>query len=277
MTNIPRIRLNDGETLPAIGFGTYPHDGDDSVVNTDRALKIGYRLLDTALSYGNETEVGEGIRVSGILRSEVLITTKVPGRHHGYDGARESFTASSSSLGVGQIDLLLIHWPLPRLDRYVETWRALVDLQREGKVRSIGVSNFTQLHLRRLQDATGVMPAVNQIEMHPYFGQAELRKFHSENGIVTQSWSPLGRGGELLQESTLTHVASNLGVSVGQVVLRWHLQKGVVPIPKSKDAARQSENYDVFSFRLSDEQMASIDALERGRIWGQDPNEYEEF
>lgn len=175
MSQVQHVQLNDGSSLPAIGFGTYPHDGDDSVVNTVRALEIGYRLLDTALSYGNESEVGEGVRVSDVPRSEIVITTKVPGRHHGYDGALASFTASSEAMGVDQIDLPLIHWPLPRLDKYVDTWRALVDLQREGKVRSIGVSNFTPDHIRRLQDATGITPAVNQIEMHPYFGQAEQR------------------------------------------------------------------------------------------------------
>lgn len=275
--SIPRLDLNDGSMLPAIGFGTFPHDGDDSVVNTVRALEIGYRLLDTALSYGNESEVGEGIRRSDVPRADVIVTTKVPGRHHGYEGARESFAASSKALGLEAVDLLLIHWPLPRLGEYVNTWRALVELQQEGKVRSIGVSNFTPDHIRRLQDATGVTPAVNQIEMHPYFGQADQRRFHEENGIVTESWSPLGRGGDLLREPVLQEIAAQTGVSIGRVVLRWHVQKGVVPIPKSKSPDRQKENFDIFSFHLSDEQMARIDGLERGRIWAQDPDEYEEF
>lgn len=272
------IALNDGTSIPVIGFGTYPHDGDDSAANTEHALQVGYRLLDTALSYENEAEVGEGLRRSPVPRSEVIVTTKVPGRHHGYDGARESFAASSKALGLETIDLLLIHWPLPRLEKYVDTWRALVDLQKEGLVRSIGVSNFTPDHIRQLQDATGVTPAVNQIELHPYFQQHEQRAFHAEHGIVTEAWSPLGRGGDLLKEPALAEIAQSLGVSVGQVVLRWHIEQGIVPIPKSKNADRQRENFDVFSFSLSEHQIAAINALDKGTpIWDQDPNAYEEF
>ncbi|SJM56095.1 aldo/keto reductase [Gulosibacter sp. 10] len=271
------VTLNDGTTIPSIGFGTYPHDNDDSAANTEHALEIGYRLIDTALSYENEEEVGEGIRRSPVAREELVVTTKVPGRFHGYDGARESFETSAKSLGLETVDLLLIHWPLPRLDKYVDTWRALIDLQQEGRVRSIGVSNFTPDHIRRLQDETGVTPAVNQVELHPYFQQREQRAFHAEHGIVTEAWSPLGRGGDLLQEPRILEVADALGVSAGQVVLRWHLQQGIVPIPKSKTPSRQRENFDVFGFELSEAQIASIDELERDRIWGQDPNTYEEF
>ncbi|MFI7481986.1 aldo/keto reductase [Kocuria sp. M1R5S2] len=276
MTDLPARPLNDGTTVPALGFGTYPHEEVDSAAITEHALDLGYRLLDTALSYGNEQAVGRGVARSPVPREEIVVTTKIPGRHHGYDGARASVRTSLANLGLERIDLLLIHWPLPRLDRYVDTWRAMVEMREEGLVRTIGVSNFTPAHITRLQEATGVTPAVNQIELHPYFGQREQRAFHAEHGILTESWSPLGRGGTLLAEPAVTEAARVHGVGPGQVVLRWHVQHGVVPIPASADPERRRANREL-DFELTPEQMAAVDALEQGRIWGQDPDEYEEF
>lgn len=259
-----------------MGFGTFPHAQVDSAAITEHALDLGYRLLDTALSYGNEEAVGHGVARSSVPREEIVLTTKIPGRHHGYDGAWESVRTSLSHLGLSRIDLLLIHWPLPRLDRYVETWRAMIEMRDEGLVRSIGVSDFTPAHIGRLQEETGVTPAVNQIEMHPYFGRRGQRAFHDEHGIVTESWSPLGRGGELLAEPVLLDIARAHGVGVGQVVLRRHVQHGVVPIPSSADPDRRRANREL-GFVLAPEEVAAIDRLEQGRLWGQDPDEYEEF
>lgn len=240
-------------------------------------LGIGYRLFDTALSYGNEHGVGEGIRLSGVPRDEVIVTSKLPGRYHGYESARTSVKESLENLGVDRIDLYLIHWPLPRLDTYVDTWKALVEMQDEGLLGSIGVSNFTPEHLNRIIDATGVIPSVNQIELHPYFPQAEQRAVHEELGIVTESWSPLGRASGPLEEPVVREIAAAHGVTPAQAVLRWHTQLGCVPIPMSSNPGRQRENFEVGGFTLSDGEMARISGLERGRIWGQDPDEYEEF
>lgn len=276
MSELSTRELNDGTTLPAVGFGTFPHEEVDSAAITEHALGLGYRLLDTALRYGNEEAVGRGLARSSVPRAEVVVTTKIPGRYHGYEQARESVRTSLDNLGLERIDLLLIHWPLPRLDRYVETWRAMIEMREEGLVRSIGVSNFTPAHITRLQEETGVSPAVNQIEMHPYFPQTQQRAFHDEHGIITQSWSPLGRGGELLKEPVLLDIARAHEVGVGQVVLRWHVQHGAVPIPTSTNPQRRRSNREL-GFTLTSEQMAAIDALEQGRIWGQDPEEFEEF
>ncbi|KAB1653599.1 aldo/keto reductase [Pseudoclavibacter chungangensis] len=276
MTTAPTLTLNDGTELPSIGFGTYPHDGEDSAEPTRVALELGYRLLDTALRYENEEAVGRGVRESDVPRDQIVVTSKVPGRFHGYDEARESFERSNANLGLDTIDLFLIHWPLPKVGKYVDTWRALVDLQREGLVRSIGVSNFTPEHLERIIDATGVVPAVNQVELHPYFPQAELRAFHAEHGIVTQAWSPLGRG-ELLEDERVLAVANAHGVTPAQAILRWHVQIGSVPIPKSRSVERQRANLDVFGFELSDAEIDTLSSLERGRLWDQDPDTHEEF
>lgn len=268
--------LNDGHTLPAIGFGTYPWGGDDSRASTQSALAAGYRLLDTALSYGNEADVGAAVRASGLGRDEILVTTKVPGRHHGHDETIASLHESLGNLGLDQVELFLIHWPLPRLGKYVDTWRAMIELREQGRTRSIGVSNFTEAHLRRLIDETGVVPAVNQIELHPYFPQERMRAVHAELGIVTEAWSPLGRGGVLAEPAVVAAAAAH-GVGAGQVVLRWHLQLGVVPIPMSSNAARRRQNLDLDGFSLTGDEMAALSGLERGRILGQDPDVYEEF
>ena len=237
----------------------------------------GYRLLDTAVNYENEREVGEAVRASSVDRSELLITTKIPGRHHGYDEAIRSTQESLAATGLDHLDLSLIHWPNPSVGKFVDTWRGMIESRERGLVRSIGVSNFTEEMLARLIDETGVTPAVNQVELHPYFPQAPLRAFHAEHGIRTESWSPLARRSELLREPVLNDLAAAHGVTPTQVVLRWHVQLGSTPIPKSADPERQRENADVFAFALTDDEVAAVSALERGRLWDGDPNSHEEM
>jgi diketogulonate reductase-like aldo/keto reductase len=277
MLSIPTVTLNDGIPFPELGLGTYGLRGDEGVAAIVAAIESGYRLLDTAVNYENEREVGEAVRQSGVDRGELFVATKIPGRHHGFDEAIESTNASLAVTGLDHLDLSLIHWPNPSVDKYVDTWRAMIQLRERGLVRSIGVSNFTEQMLTRLIDETGVTPAVNQVELHPYFPQGALRAFHAAHGIRTESWSPLARRTELLQEKVLLELAEIHAVTPTQVVLRWHVQLGSTPIPKSADAARQRENADVFGFALADEQVAAISALERGRLWDGDPNTHEEM
>lgn len=276
MVSIPTVSLNDGTAFPQLGLGTYNLRGADGAAAIVSAVESGYRLLDTAVNYENETEVGEAVRRSGI-REQLLITTKVPGRDHGYAETLRSAEGSLTRLGLERIDLYLIHWPNPSVDRYVETFRAMIDLQKDGKVGSVGVSNFTEAMLTRLIDETGITPAVNQVELHPYFPQAALRAFHAAHGIRTESWSPLARRSELLTEHVVTDVAAAHGVTPTQAVLRWHTQLGSTPIPKSADPARQIENADVFGFTLTDAEVTAISALERGRLWEGDPDTHEEM
>ncbi|GAA2176380.1 aldo/keto reductase [Agrococcus versicolor] len=277
MLTIPTVTLADGTAFPELGFGTYKLTGDDGVAAIRSAIDVGYRLLDTAVNYGNEEEVGRAVRESDVARDELLVTSKVPGRDHGYDETRASVAGSLERLGLDRIDLQLIHWPNPSVDRYVDTFRALVALRDEGVVRSVGVSNFTEEMLTRVADATGVMPAVNQVELHPYFPQSHLRDFHAEHGIRTESWSPLARRSELLTERVVADVAGTHDVTPTQAVLRWHTQLGSTPIPKSSSAERQHENADVFGFALSDDEMRAISGLARGRLWGGDPETHEEM
>ncbi len=271
--------LNDGNTLPAIGFGTYPMKDDEGVTGVLSAIEAGYRLLDTAVNYGNEREVGEAIRRSGVPREELRVTSKLPGRHHGHDDAIASTKQSLERLGLDYLDLHLIHWPNPSVGKYVEAWRALVHLQQEGLVRSIGTSNFTAEHLAWIIDATGIVPAVNQIELHPYFPQAEMREVHDRLGIVTESWSPLGKRQAPFDEPAVAEAAEAHGVTPGQVILRWQVQLGCIPIPKSATPERQRRNLDVFGFELGEDEMAAITALGRpdGRLFGGDPNTHEEM
>ena len=273
---IPAYALNDGHRIPAIGLGTYNLTGDEGVASIRAAIDSGYTLLDTALNYKNEREVGQAVRDSG-RRDELFVTTKLPGRHHGHAEAIASLEESLGNLGLDHVDLYLIHWPLPKQDRFVETWKALIELRERGLTRSIGVSNFTKAHLQRLEDETGVIPAVNQVELHPRFRQEDLRAFHITKGIITEGWSPLARRKEVSGESSVEAIAAKHGVTPTQVVLRWHVQLGVVPIPKSGDPERQRENLDLFGFRLDEDDMTAINALESGRLWDGDPDTHEEF
>jgi diketogulonate reductase-like aldo/keto reductase len=275
---IPTHTLNDGTTLPAIGFGTYPLDGQEAIDAVVSAIEAGYRLIDTAVNYGNEAAVGEGIRRSGVPREEIRVTSKIPGRHHAHDDALASVRASVEALGLDYVDLHLIHWPNPSVGKYVEAWEALLELREEGLVRSVGVSNFTAEHLDEIIGATGVTPAVNQVELHPYFPQVEMRQVHADRGILTESWSPLGKRQAPFTEPPVARAAEAHGVTPGQVILRWQTQIGAVPIPKSATPERQRQNLDVFGFELTDEQVAEITALGRpdGRLFGGDPNTHEE-
>lgn len=271
--------LNDGTSVPYIGFGTYPLRGEEGIAAMTSALETGYRYLDTAVNYQNEHEVGEALRRSGIPRGEVRLATKVPGRFHARELALRSLADSAERLGVEQIDVALIHWPNPSRDLYPQAWQALVQAQQEGLVRTIGVSNFTRVHLERIIDDTGVAPAVNQVELHPYFPQQQLRATHAELGIRTQAWSPLGKNPTPFHEPAVVEAAQAHGVSPAQVVLRWHVQLGSMPLPKSGTPARQAENLNVLGFELTEDEVGAISALERadGRRFGGDPDTHEEM
>jgi 2,5-diketo-D-gluconate reductase A len=277
--SVPEHTLNDGHRLPAIGFGTYPLRGAEGVDAIRSAIEAGYTLLDTAVNYENEQEVGEAVRRSGVPRDRLLVASKIPGRHHGYDDAIASTKESLQRLGLDHLDLHLIHWPNPSVDKYVEAWRALVDLREQGLVRSIGVSNFTEAHLQRIIDDSGVTPAVNQVELHPYFVQDEMRAVHERLGIRTEAWSPMGKRQAPYDEPAVAETAKRHDVTPGQVILRWHVQIGSLPIPKSADPQRQRENLDVFGFELTEDEVAAITALHRpdGRLFGGDPDTHEEM
>ncbi len=276
---IPVYDLNDGTELPVIGFGTTSLRGADGLEAIVSALGVGYRLIDTAVNYANEMTVGEAIRRSGVPRAEIRVSSKIPGRHHAYDDAVVSAHESLGRLGVDHVDLHLIHWPNPKRGLFTEAWRALVDLQRDGLVTTIGVSNFTAEHLDRIMDTSGVVPAVNQIEMHPYFPQDELRAVHDSLGIRTVAWSPLAKAKGLFEEGPVRAAAEHHGVSPAQVVLRWHFELGSVPIPKSTVPQHQLTNADIFGFELDEHEVAAISALGRpdGRLFDGDPNEHYEM
>lgn len=275
----PARTLNDGHEIPAIGLGSYGLRGEDGVASMTAAIEGGYRLIDTAVNYGNEEEVGEAIRRSGIDRDEILVCSKIPGRHHRYDDAVRSTRDSLDRLGLDRLDLHLIHWPNPSRDLYPEAWRALVDLQREGLVTSIGVCNFTGAHLERIIADTGITPAVNQIELHPAFPQAEMRAVDERLGILTEAWSPLGKREAPFAAAAVVEAAERYDVQPAQVVLRWHVQLGTVPIPKSANPERQRANLDVFGFSLTEAEVDAISALSRpdGRLFGGDPDTHEEM
>lgn len=268
---------HDGLVLPLIGLGTYGLNDDEGIVAIGTAIDAGYRLLDTAVNYGNEEVVGSAVAAASVPREDLIVATKVPGRHHGFDETMASFEESRRRLGLDHVDLYLIHWPNPSVNRYVDTWHAMIELHQDGHAGSIGVCNFTEEMLQRLYDATGVWPSVNQVELHPYFPQSELRAFHETHGILTQAWSPLGRKSDLLTNPVVTALADKLNVTSTQLVLRWHVQQGIVAIPKSANPGRQRENFDVFGFELSADELAALTALQRGRIWGADPNTHEEM
>jgi diketogulonate reductase-like aldo/keto reductase len=274
---IPSKQLNDGNYIPIIGLGAYGLVGEEGIASLLGALESGYRLIDTALNYQNEFEVGESFRRSGLPRDELCVTTKLPGRHHGYEETLSSFEESRRNLGLEYLDIYLIHWPMPRINKFADSWRAMIRLREEGLVRSIGVSNFTQDHINRLIEETNVVPAVNQIEMHPQFPQRVMRELNEAHGIVTESWSPLTRRGPTIDDLKVNLVARAHDVTPAQAILRWHLQLDAIPIPKSGDIIRQRENLDVFSFTLTAEEIISISSLESGRLWGSDPEIVEEL
>jgi len=278
MTIAPTRPLSDGGSIPQIGLGTYGLTGDDGTASIVSAISAGYRLIDTGLRYENEREVGEGMRRSGVPREELQVTTKLRGRDHGYEETLRGFEESLANLALEYVDLYLIHWPLPRQDRYVESWKAMIQLQKDGMIRSIGVSNFLPEHIDRLVAETGVTPVVNQVELHPNFPQTEQLQYDAAHDIVTESWSPLAQGGRFSHgNAVIDDAAEAHGVTQNQVVLRWHVQRGAVPIPKSGDAKRQRENLDIFGFELTDAEVASITDLASGRLWGADPATHEEF
>lgn len=261
--------MNDGHQIPQLGFGVFEVPPGDTVDSVLQALTVGYRSIDTAAMYHNESEVAEAIARSGIPREEIFLATKVWNGDHGRQETRRAFEESLSRLG-DYVDLYLIHWPVPSQDRYVETWETLIELKDEGRTRSIGVSNFQVEHLERIIDETGVVPVLNQIELHPRLQQPELRSFHEEHRIVTEAWSPLGRGAAL-EERTIRDIASGHDRTPAQVILRWHIQLGNVVIPRSVNPARIEENFQVFDFELSDGDMDAISSLDEGERIGPDP------
>jgi len=276
MPAVPTVTLAHGTggapvTMPQLGFGVFQVPDDRTAAAVRAALEAGYRSIDTAAVYGNETGVGRALAASGVPREELFVTTKVWNADQGYDATLRAFDASLGRLGLDHVDLYLIHWPAPAQDRYRETWRALRALLADGRTRAIGVSNFQPAHLRRLIEDGGVVPAVNQVELHPGLQQRELRAAHAESGIVTEAWSPLAQGA-LLDDPALTAIARRHGRTPAQVVLRWHLQLGTVVIPKSVTPTRIRENIDVFGFVLDDAEMAAIGALDRGMRTGPDPD-----
>jgi 2,5-diketo-D-gluconate reductase A len=268
---IPHFTLNNDVRMPQLGFGVWQVPDDEAERAVTVALAEGYRSIDTAKLYYNEEGVGRAIRASGVNRSELFITTKLWNDDHSTDRALRAFDASMDRLGLECLDLYLIHWPVPRQDKYVEAWQALERLYADGRIRAIGVSNFTVENLTRLMDETEVVPAVNQIELHPKLAQSELRAFHAEHGIATEAWSPLGQSRGLLDEPLLTELAGKHGKSPAQVVLRWHLQLGNIVIPKSVTPERIAENLDVFDFQLDEADMAAIGKLDAGQRLGPDP------
>src|SRR5690625_2210655 len=275
---IPPLDLNAGRAIPQLGLGVYAMTGTEGVDAIVGAIDtVGYRLLDTAVNYENEREVGEAIANSAVDREKLFVTSKIPGRHHGFDESIASTEESLARLGLDYLDLHLIHWPNPSVGKYVDTWRGLIELRERGLVKSIGVSNFTEAMLTELIDATGVTPAVNQVELHPYFPQADLIAFHRTIGVQTEAWSPLYRDQGLFDEAPIAEAAATHGVTPSQVVLRWHLQIGSLPIPKSANPDRQATNADVFGFSLTPAEVDAISALERGRMKDRDPLTHEEM
>ncbi|HEY5317056.1 MAG TPA: aldo/keto reductase [Solirubrobacteraceae bacterium] len=272
-SRIPNVALNDGETIPQLGFGVFQVPPEDTAEVATRALLAGYRHIDTAAAYGNEAEVGQAIHAAGLERDDVFITTKCANDDHGYQQATRALKASLDRLEMEHVDLYLIHWPVPAHDKYVETWKAFIDLKAQGLARSIGVSNFQPAHLERVIAETGVTPAVNQIELHPHFQQTGLRHEHAELGIVTEAWSPLAQG-QVLDDPVIKEIAESHEKTPGQVVLRWHLQIGNVVFPKSVTPERIVENVEVFDFILTAAEIASIDALDAGERIGPDPDTF---
>lgn len=265
MSAVPNITLNDGNTIPQLGFGVFQIEPKDTVGAVAEALSIGYRHIDTAEMYGNEKEVGEAVRQSGLDRGDVYVTSKLSNAFHEPDEARRAFDDTLSQLGFDYVDLFLIHWPLPTRygGDYVSTWKAMEEFKNDGRARSVGVSNFQVDHLERLAAETGTVPAVNQIEVHPYFTNGTVRAYGREHGIATEAWSPIAQGG-VLEDPAITGIADKTGKSPAQVVLRWHVQRGDIVFPKSVTPSRMRENFDLFDFELSPSDMEAISALDKG-------------
>ncbi|MGW7975797.1 aldo/keto reductase [Staphylococcus xylosus] len=276
MQNIDMI---DGKIIPQIGFGTYKLNGVSGMHAIVSALNQGYRLLDTAYNYENEGTVGKAIEQSHVSRDQIIVTSKLPGRYQDYNSAMIAIQESIYRLNVEYIDLYLIHWPNPRHGKFVEAWQALIDARNAGLIKSIGVCNFLPEHIETLEQETGVLPSVNQIELHPYFNQQDMLRYHNEKGIITQAWSPLGRASEVINDKDIEVIAEKYDKTIPQIILRWHIQNGVVPIPKATSIARQIQNKDVFDFTLEHDDIEKINALTQkdGRLKGQDPAVYEEF
>ncbi|MGC0415799.1 aldo/keto reductase [Embleya sp. AB8] len=273
-TPVPDITLNNGVTIPQLGFGVFQVENDAATAAVATALETGYRNIDTAAAYANEAGVGRALAGSGLPRAELFVTTKLWNTAQGYDATLAAFDESVAKLGLDYLDLYLIHWPTPNRDRYLDTWRAFEKLLADGRVRAIGVSNFQPDHLTRLLEHTAVVPAVNQVELHPYLQQGRVRAYDRAHSIATEAWSPLGQGGALLDDPVITDTARAHGKSAAQVVLRWHLQLGNVVIPKSVTPARIRENFEVFDFELTPAQLDAITRLDRGGRIGPDPDTF---
>ncbi|WP_426593668.1 aldo/keto reductase [Cellulomonas sp. McL0617] len=274
MTTVPRLTLNNGAEIPQLGFGVFqipPEETKDAVL---QAFDVGYRHIDTAQSYRNEQGVGEALAESGLDRGDVFVTTKLNNAAHAPDAALEAFERSLDRLGTDHVDLFLIHWPLAMLSNFVDTWKALEDIYGSGRAKAIGVSNFQPAHLRRLEAETTIVPAVNQIEVHPYLTQGELTQYGREHGIAVEAWSPIAQG-KVLDDPTIERVARTHGRSPAQVTLRWHVQRGHVVFPKSVTRARVQENFELFDFALSDEDLADIDGLNRDERTGPNPDTFD--
>jgi 2,5-diketo-D-gluconate reductase A len=271
--NIPKITLNNGVEIPQLGFGTYQIDPGETVAATKAAIEVGVRHIDTAQMYGNEAQVGQAIRESGIERDEFFVTSKLNNSFHAFDDAMSAFDRTLAELNIGHLDLFLIHWPLPEVGDFTETWRAMEKMYESGKVRAIGVSNFQASHLQRLQETAQVTPAVNQIEVHPYMTQDELRTVNSAMGIATEAWSPIAQG-KVLSDTVVDEVARRHAKSPAQAVLRWHIQRGDIVFPKSVTRSRVEENCDIFDFELSADEMTAISQLNKNERVGPDPDTF---
>ena len=269
----PIFTMSDGAMIPQLGLGVYKVADAEAETLVTGAIEAGYRHIDTAKLYLNERGVGDGMRASGVPRAELFVTTKLWNDDHGYEQTLAAFEESRARLSLDYVDLYLIHWPAPKQDKYVQSWRAMQKLQAEGVVRSIGVSNFHIHHLQRLVDETGVVPVLNQVELHPWLPQRQVRAFDDDHGILTESWSPLARG-RVIGDPVLDALAGKHGVSPAQIVIRWHVQQGIVVIPKSVSIVRIRQNADVFGFELDDSDMAAIAGIETGERTGMDPDDH---
>jgi 2,5-diketo-D-gluconate reductase A len=275
MSDVPGIELNNGTTIPQLGFGVFQIDPSDTAESVQTAFDAGYRHIDTAQMYGNEAEVGEAIAKADIPRDQLWITTKCNNSNHGYDDAQSALDESLSKLGLDYVDLYLIHWPLPGKNLYVDTWKGLEKAYADGKARAIGVSNFQSHHLDRLLEETDTVPAINQIELHPHLQQAAMLAYDDRHGIATEAWSPIGQGKGLLDAPELATIAESHGKSAAQVVLRWHIELGTIIFPKSVTAERIRENFDIFDFELTADEMETIKGMDQNKRLGPDPDKFD--